>query len=79
MVYYRPLDLPPLTLDLAQEKEFDVAGYGFTAQKEDTRPPRVVRVGLIQNKIVLPTTASITEQVTKNRHHKIPVKPRMYT
>ena len=27
------------------------------------RPPRIVRVGLIQNKIVLPTTAPVLDQV----------------
>ena len=61
---YRSLDLPSSALALAQEKDFEVTGYVFDgALPEDTRAPRVVRVGCIQNKIVLPTTASVSEQV----------------
>ena len=62
-MFSRTLSLSPETQSMGQEKDFQVAGYSFTAQPEDTRQPRVVRVGLIQNKIVLPTTAPITDQV----------------
>ncbi|KAK1267950.1 N-carbamoylputrescine amidase [Acorus gramineus] len=34
----------------------------FQAQKEQLRPPRVVRVGVIQNHIALPTTSPFMEQ-----------------
>ncbi|XP_077995265.1 beta-ureidopropionase-like [Glandiceps talaboti] len=57
------LDIPAEALKLAEEKKFEIQGYCMTAAKEQLRPPRVVRVGLIQNKIVLPTTAPVLEQV----------------
>lgn len=47
----------------AGEKDFEIQGYGFDAEPEETRPNRVVRVGLIQNKIILPTDAPILQQV----------------
>ena len=62
-LFFRKLDLPKSALSEADQKDFEVQGYGFDAAKEDTRASRVVRVGLIQNKIVLPTTAPISEQV----------------
>lgn len=46
----------------ARECEFEIAGYGFPAAKEETRSPHVVRVGIIQNSIVTPTDRPITEQ-----------------
>lgn len=57
------LDLPSSVLSEADEKDFEVQGYGFTALKEEVRSARIVRVGAIQNKIVLPTTAPVLEQV----------------
>ena len=62
-LFFRKLELPKNALSEADQKDFEVQGYGFDATKEDTRASRVVRVGLIQNKIVLPTTAPISEQV----------------
>ncbi|XP_037089937.1 beta-ureidopropionase-like [Pollicipes pollicipes] len=56
------LDLPKEARDAAAGASFELAGYKFTADAEETRPPRVVRVGLIQNQIVLPTTAPVTAQ-----------------
>ena len=50
----------------ADANDFELAGYSFTATPEETRPPRIVRVAAIQNKIVLPTTAPITKQVGNN-------------
>ena len=40
----------------------ELKGYSFDAQLEDTRAPRRVRVGLIQNTIVLPTSDPIIAQ-----------------
>lgn len=40
----------------------ELAGYGFDCPREQTRCARVVRVGLVQNKIPLPTTALVSEQ-----------------
>ncbi|XP_065889908.1 beta-ureidopropionase-like [Dysidea avara] len=47
----------------ADELEFQLSGYKFTATPEITRAPRIVRIGLVQNKIVIPTTAPVNEQM----------------
>jgi len=47
---------------LANEKNFDIQGYAFDAAPESFRPPKIVRIGGIQNRIVLPTNAPIVEQ-----------------
>lgn len=59
----RKLTLPQTALDAAMEKDFDLQGYAFEAAPEQLRVPRVVRVGLIQNKIILPTDALVLDQV----------------
>ncbi|KAH0625687.1 hypothetical protein JD844_015282 [Phrynosoma platyrhinos] len=59
----RPLDLPPTALSAAAERRFELRGYGFESAAEQLRPPRIIRVGLIQNKIPLPTDAPVAEQV----------------
>jgi beta-ureidopropionase len=41
--------------------EFQVKSYKFSA-KAETNPPRIVKIGLIQNSIVLPTTDPIPNQ-----------------
>lgn len=46
--------------------EFDVQGYSFRAN-EESRSPRIVRIGLIQNKIVEPTTSSFLIQKQVDR------------
>nr|ACO11472.1 Beta-ureidopropionase [Caligus rogercresseyi] len=46
----------------ALEKDFELACYGFECQKEGLRAPRQVRVALIQNQIVLPTSAPVENQ-----------------
>ena len=47
---------------LAEEYNFDVASYRFSAAPEQMRSPRKVRVGIIQTQIVEPTDAPIEEQ-----------------
>lgn len=47
----------------AQEMDVQVSGHVIKAEKEELRGERVVRVGLIQNKIVLPTDRPLIEQV----------------
>ena len=59
----RELDLPADAVNKARERNFDIAGYIIDAPSEPLRSPRVVRVGLIQNKIVLPTTDPVLKQV----------------
>ncbi|XP_070573348.1 beta-ureidopropionase-like [Ptychodera flava] len=56
------LDLPAEAIEMAKEKKFEIQGYRITAAAEQLRKPRIVRVGLIQNKIVLPTTAPVADQ-----------------
>ncbi|XP_055454925.1 beta-ureidopropionase [Psammomys obesus] len=60
----RNLDLPRKALEAASERNFELKGYAFGAAKEQQRCPRVVRVGLVQNRIPLPTSAPVAEQVS---------------
>ncbi|KAJ8668317.1 hypothetical protein QAD02_009980 [Eretmocerus hayati] len=60
------LDVPKL-----DESKCEVAGWKLGGSRpEQLRPPRIVRVGLIQNSIVLPTDAPVSEQRTAI-HNKI--------
>lgn len=61
---YRKLDLPACAVEAASERDFELKGYKFDAAQEQLRPPRNIRVGLIQHHIVLPTDAPILDQVT---------------
>ncbi|CAG2179314.1 unnamed protein product, partial [Oppiella nova] len=56
------LKIPSEALEISKKKSFEIKGYVFSAQSEQTRKRRVVRIGVIQNKIVLPTTAPVVEQ-----------------
>ena len=56
------LDLPDETKRIAAENFFEVKGYRFSAKAEHIRKPRIVRVGAIQNSIVLPTSDPIDKQ-----------------
>ena len=47
----------------ANAKNVELAGYKIHASPEELRKPRIVRIGAVQNKIVLPTTAPVAEQV----------------
>ncbi|GAY57079.1 hypothetical protein CUMW_176650 [Citrus unshiu] len=61
----KPLELVALSANgkaLSFEHDFDLQGFCFRADKEFLREPRVVRVGLIQNSIVLPTTLHFLDQ-----------------
>uniref|UniRef100_A0A8C1UE47 Ureidopropionase, beta n=1 Tax=Cyprinus carpio TaxID=7962 RepID=A0A8C1UE47_CYPCA len=64
----KKLNLPQSAIDAAVEQDFDLKGYVFEASPEQLRPPRTVHVGLIQNKIVLPTDAPVLEQVRERSH-----------
>lgn len=46
----------------AKTLNIDYKGYEITAASEQLRPPRLVRIAVIQNKIVLPTTAPFADQ-----------------
>lgn len=54
--------LPETAKCLSSKHEFDLQAFGFHADKELLREPRIVRVGLIQNSIALPTTAPFLDQ-----------------
>ncbi|CAA7395399.1 unnamed protein product [Spirodela intermedia] len=61
----RPLErisLPNITENLSLSHDFDLQAFCFHAEKEAMRPPRIVRVGLIQNSISLPTSAPFPDQ-----------------
>lgn len=56
------LSIPEPAAALAQAHDFEIKAFAFPSQVEQLREPRVVRVGLIQNSIVLPTNAPIKDQ-----------------
>ncbi|XP_064210292.1 beta-ureidopropionase isoform X2 [Anguilla rostrata] len=60
----KELELSKSAVDAALERDFELKGCIFEAGREQLRQPRVVRVGLIQNSIVLPTDAPVMEQIT---------------
>lgn len=61
----RVLEVPSEASSLAQERDFEIKAYGIGAAKEQTNPPRLVRVALVQNAIIRPTTDPIKDQVRK--------------
>ncbi|CAK1542320.1 unnamed protein product [Leptosia nina] len=62
------LRLKDETKKASENDNFDVFGYSFDATKEQLRQPRVLRLGLVQHSIVLPTHKPITEQRTAIFH-----------
>lgn len=54
--------LPDPAKSLSLKHDFDLQAFCFHADKELLREPRIVRVGLIQNSISLPTTAPFLDQ-----------------
>lgn len=62
------IDIPSEAKTLASDNDFEIAGYRFTATKEELQQQRIVRIAAVQNKIVLPTTDSIESQ--RNALHK---------
>ena len=56
------MEIPAEATKLAQDHDFDVAMYKFNASPEQRRPPRRVKVGVIQTQIVEPTDAPIEKQ-----------------
>ncbi|KXJ29101.1 beta-ureidopropionase [Exaiptasia diaphana] len=56
------LELPEEAIKIAANNGFELAGYKITASEEQLRAPRNVRIGAVQNKIVLPTNQPIAKQ-----------------
>ncbi|KAG7300265.1 Beta-ureidopropionase [Plutella xylostella] len=48
--------------DVASNNDFEISAYAFPAKKEDTRAPRVVKVGVIQHSTAAATDRPTTEQ-----------------
>lgn len=63
---FRPLEFSKEAQQLAGKRGFELKGSCFEAAKEDLRPARIVRVGAIQNQIVIPTTEPVSKQVTSD-------------
>ncbi|CAM6117806.1 unnamed protein product [Calypogeia fissa] len=59
----KTLAIPNSVTKDAAAKKFDLLAYKFSAAEEQLRKPRVTRVGLVQNAIVLPTTAPFKHQM----------------
>ncbi|RCN38132.1 hydrolase, carbon-nitrogen family [Ancylostoma caninum] len=73
ILYGRPhaeLEISKEALEIASKNNFDMRAYEITAEPEQLRAPRKVRVAAIQFATVLPTTAPIEEQ-RKAIHHKV--------
>ncbi len=56
------LPLTPAAATLAEQHDFDVAGYRFQSTPEQRRAPRIVRIGVLQTQIVEPTDAPVQKQ-----------------
>ncbi|CAG9790818.1 unnamed protein product [Diatraea saccharalis] len=56
------LKLKESTIKKCHEANIEVAGYYFTANREQIRDPRYVKVGVIQHSIVQPTDKPLSEQ-----------------
>lgn len=77
-LYPRPLDIPSKASSLAKEKNFEVKMYKIAAADEQTRPPRLVKIAVVQNAIVRPTTDPIKDQVIlsfENAHINLHCRP----
>jgi beta-ureidopropionase len=56
------LELSQEAIKLSNDLDFELKGYSIDAKEEQTRPKKLIRIGAIQNRIVLPTDAPIIEQ-----------------
>ena len=57
------MEIPDEAKELSKRENFDLQAYAFDAAAEQTRTKRIVRIGAIQNQIVLPTDAPVVQQV----------------
>lgn len=66
ILYGRPAAVLPISPEAeaqAEQRDFEIKSFKIDCPPEQLRPARVVRVGLIQNKIVLPTDAPVLDQL----------------
>jgi len=66
------LQLPTSVEENAALQKFEVAAYKVPTRLEQMRAPRLVRIGAVQNKIVVPTDKPVLEQITA-LHQRIKV------
>ncbi|KAJ8718473.1 hypothetical protein PYW08_002710 [Mythimna loreyi] len=59
---HHELEVKKSSQSSAKENDFDLAAYDFPTKKEETRSPRIVRVGVIQNSIGTSTDKPLVEQ-----------------
>lgn len=64
----KSITLNEISLSLAEKNNFEIKAYKMSAMKEQCRPERLVRIGAIQNQIVLPTTDPILNQAEAIRN-----------
>ena len=64
------LPLPEAVTAAAEGGDLDVKAFAFGAAAEQLRAPRVMRVGLIQNSIKLPTDLPYLEQREVRRRRR---------
>ncbi|KAK9876068.1 hypothetical protein WA026_011178 [Henosepilachna vigintioctopunctata] len=63
------LELPEKAESLAKSFDFELASCKFNCEKEELRAPRIVRVGLFQNKIPVAPTEPLIKQ--RDAFHKM--------
>ncbi|MCA9491287.1 MAG: hypothetical protein KC621_15255, partial [Myxococcales bacterium] len=56
------LTIPDEVARTAEANDYEVSAWRFVAAREQRRPPRTVRVGVIQNQVIKPTDAPVEEQ-----------------
>jgi hypothetical protein len=61
--FFSKLELSAEVIEKSNVLDFDLQAYSMDAAEEQTRAKRIVRIGAIQNKIVLPTDAPVIKQV----------------
>ncbi|CAB3244728.1 unnamed protein product [Arctia plantaginis] len=59
---HHELEVKAANLEQAQKNNFDIEAYDFPAQEEDTRSPRIVKIGIIQHCIATSTSKPIQAQ-----------------
>ncbi len=60
----RKIEINKKSSQLALQNNFEIKAYQISAAEEQLRSKRIVRIGAVQNRIVLPTTEPILNQVS---------------
>eukprot|EP01118_Nematostelium_gracile_P016346 TRINITY_DN6747_c0_g1_i1.p1 TRINITY_DN6747_c0_g1~~TRINITY_DN6747_c0_g1_i1.p1 ORF type:complete len:393 (+),score=106.34 TRINITY_DN6747_c0_g1_i1:62-1240(+) len=58
----KSVPIPSTSQQMADKNNFEVKSYQMEARSEQLRKPRIVKIGLVQNAIVKPTTAPVHDQ-----------------